>query len=452
MHDSILAWAAVAVVALPVLSSIVLGLFVFVRGAPSERVSHGLVVPAIVGSALALVPLTRAFAEAGPLSIHVGDWFVAGDYGFEVGWLIDRVSLSMAWTVLAIALLVSRFAVYYLHREAGYARFFALLGLCASGLLTVALSAGYDLLFAGWEMVGLSSVLLVLFFHDRPGPARSALWVFTTYRVADVGILVGAVVLHQAAGSTDYDAVFAPGPWPHGGAGAALLVSLLLLLSAMGKSAQFPLGAWLPKAMEGPTPSSALFYGALSVHCGAYLLLRSYPLLERSPIALSVVAVVGLVTAVHAALVGRVQADVKSQLAYATMAQLGVIFVEMGLGLPTLALVHLMAHAFLRGFQLLRAPSALADVRRIRAALQGHELPQATALERRLPLPLARRLYRLALDRFFVEAALERFVVTPVLRLSRALSRADRSVVHALVKPSAPAQAPRRHDAVEGRS
>ena len=433
---------------LPFLTCLVLGAWIFVLGAPSERAAYASMNGALVISAALLGVATATLVSSGApmLEAPLGPWFEAGEYRFDIGFLLDELSLAMAWTVVIIALLVSRFGVHYMHREPGFARFYAMLGLCASGLLVLALAASYDLLFIGWEMVGLSSVMLVAFFFERPAPTRAALRVLVTYRVADAGILFGVVVLHQAAGSTEYAAVFDHRAWPGGvahiGPAAATVVSLLFLLSAMGKSALFPLGGWLPRAMEGPTPSSALFYGALSIHGGAFLLLRTAPLLEASPIARVVVLVVGVLTAVHGAVVGRVQTDAKSQMAYATMAQLGVIVVEIALGFYMLGLVHLVGHAFLRGYQLLRAPSALADVQRIRAALAGRALPSDNALERALPISVARALYRFALDRFFVDAILERFVVNPVISLGELMASTERGVVRAMHGSAEPSVRP----------
>jgi NADH:ubiquinone oxidoreductase subunit 5 (subunit L)/multisubunit Na+/H+ antiporter MnhA subunit len=355
---------------------------------------------------------------------------------FELALLLDELSLGFALTIVTVALLIARFAIRYLHREPGHPRFFAFLCLAVAGLETIALAASYDVLFLGWEVVGAASFAMVLFYHTRPGPARAAMQVFVSYRLADLGILIGAVILHHAAGTTRYEAIFEHGAWPDGririDSTVAAVVGALLLLTAAGKSAQLPFSAWLPRAMEGPTPSSALFYGALSIHAGVFLLLRSAPLFEHQPIARMLLLLVGGGTAVYAALTGRVRSDAKGQLAFATMAQVGVMLVEIGLGWVLLAALHLVAHAFLRGFQLLRTPSVIADVRHIRAKLRGRPFAQENALERALPIPVARWLYRHALERFHLELLAQRFVITPVLRVSQWLSTADAAIVDAL--------------------
>jgi NADH-quinone oxidoreductase subunit L len=429
---------AVLAIAAPFVAALGVGIVSFLARVPAESTSHRVILGSLATSAAALAALAVITMRSGRpyLEIELGHWFRAGHYEFELAFLLDELSLGFGLLVAIVGILIGRFAVHYLHRESGHARFFGFLGLAVSGLEVVALAASYDILFVGWEIVGVSSVAMVLFFHTRPGPVRAAMQVLLSYRIADLGILLGAVVLHDAAGTTRYEAVFEHGAWPLGAThievSAATIVGALLVLSAAGKSAQLPFSAWLPRAMEGPTPSSALFYGALSIHAGVFLLLRSAPLFEHAPVARAALITVGGATALYAALTGRVQSDAKGQMAFATMAQVGVMFVEIGLGFTTLAALHLVAHAFLRGFQLLRTPSVIADVRRIQAELRGRPLPQESAIERSLPLPLARRLYRLALERFHLDTLAQRLVTGPVMRASLLLAAADDAMVEAL--------------------
>jgi NADH-quinone oxidoreductase subunit L len=433
-----LPFLAVLVIAAPFAASFGVGLVSFVHRVPAETTSHRVILGALGASAVALGALAGITLLSGRpyLEIELGPWFRVGHYEFELVFLLDELSLGFGLVVAIVGILIGRFAVHYLHRESGHARFFGFLGLAVAGLEVVALAASYDVLFLGWEIVGVSSVAMVLFFHTRPGPVRAAVQVLVSYRIADLGILLGAVALHDAAGTTRYEAVFEHGAWPlgdtHLDVSAATLVGSLLVLSAAGKSAQLPFSAWLPRAMEGPTPSSALFYGALSIHAGVFLLLRSAPLFAHAPVARGVLITVGATSALYAALTGRVQSDAKGQMAFATMAQVGVMLTEIGLGLTTLAALHLVAHAFLRGFQLLRTPSVIADVRRIQAELRGRPLPQESAIERSLPLPVALRLYRLALERFHLDTLAQRLVIDPVMRASRLLVAADEAMVEAL--------------------
>jgi len=220
------------------------------------------------------------------------------------------------------------------------------------------------------------------------------------------------------------------GPWPEGTAaltsGQALGVGLLLLVAAAGKSALIPFSGWLPRAMEGPTPSSAVFYGALSVHLGAFLLLRVSPMLELSIGLEAAVVALGLATALFAAIAGRVQTDVKSALAYASLTQVGIITAEIGLGLRYIPLIHIIGHACLRTLQLLRAPSLLHDYHQLENAVGGHlhhEGPGAAWA----PPALRTRLYGVGFRRGQLDAALDRFVVGPFVRAFAWCDRRERA-------------------------
>ena len=362
-----------------------------------------------------------------PVDLRLFDIYRSGDYALELRLYFDLTSVVVAMVASVLILATSRFAERYLHREPGFLRFFSLMLIFASGVLLLVLGGSYDLLLAGWEIVGWTSVLLVGFFQERPGPVRAALRVLVTYRLCDIGLLVGAVALHRWLHSSAYhDIARHLAGAPHGS--AAMFVGLCLLVAAMGKSAQFPVGGWLPRAMEGPTASSAVFYGGLSVHMGVYLLIRSAPLLEHAPLARLGVLVIGAVTAVMAALSGQVSADAKSALAYATISQVGLMFVECGLGLPRLALIHLAAHSLLRYYQFLRTPSALQDALERRRASAGSDGRPAVVVETETS-SLQRFLYRLAIERFAIETALDRWVARPMLTAARALGRREDALV-----------------------
>ncbi|AKF04040.1 proton-conducting transporter membrane subunit [Sandaracinus amylolyticus] len=452
--------ALALVVALPAIAGGVLGLAMLARRAPSEATIGRLVSWSIGLSTVLSVVLTGGWIALGATArdVHLATWFAVPGHAFTIGALLDALSLTLTLVTNVVCFLVARFSIRYLHREPGYARFFLLLCVFTTGMHVLVLAGSYDLLFVGWELVGLASVLLIAFFSHRSGPVGGAVRAMITYRVADVGLLVAGILLHQAAGSAELADAFAGGA--HGlhhahGIASATTIGLLLLLAVLGKSAQLPLGGWLPRAMEGPTPSSALFYGALSVHAGVYLLLRSAPLLEASPVASAAVAIVGALTAVHATMVARTQSDAKSLLAYATITQVGLMLVEIGLHLWTWALVHMVAHAFLRLLQLLRTPSALRDAQEIRAALATTPAPRPSLWARMLPATTLAWLQHLALRRFFVDEILARFVVEPVMRASRALDRVERHGVAALsgwtrasepVEPLSVSASPRSHE------
>ena len=270
---------------------------------------------------------------------------------------------------------VGAFTRRYLHREAGYHRFFLLYSLFLSGMVLSSVAGTIETLFFGWEMVGLSSALLVAYFHERESPVRNGQRVWSVYRLADAAFLIGALTMHHLTGEGDFSSFVGSEPWPGGTAHLnstnALIVGLLLLLAASGKSALVPFSGWLPRAMEGPTPSSAVFYGSLSVHLGAYLLLRVSPVLEASELLQWIVVFVGAISALAGSIMSRVQSDVKSSLAYASLSQVGIIVVEIGLGFYYLALIHIVGHACMRTLQLLRAPTLLTDYHAMENAIGG---------------------------------------------------------------------------------
>ncbi|MEZ5402536.1 MAG: proton-conducting transporter membrane subunit [Bryobacteraceae bacterium] len=370
------------------------------------------------------------------------DWFQSGEYRFNLSLLADHLSWPLLTVTVMLVGLVGAFSVRYLHRDRGYFRFFALLHLFCFGSMLVLAAGTYDLLLGGWELVGISSVLLVAFFDERREPVRNAVRVFAFYRIADLGLLIGIFLLHHSAHTTGAKDLF-HGAWPNDtaniGATAATAIGLMLLMAAAGKSAQAPFSGWLPRAMEGPTPSSAIFYGAISVHLGAYLLLRSEPIFRQAPIAAAAVGVVGGVTAVLASIVHRSSTDAKTSLAYAGMAQLGIIFVEIAAGFPQLALFHIMGHAVVRTLQFLRAPSMLHDYHRVHAAAGGHLGKTGEHYVAILPGPVRVWIYRAAVERMYYDGLLDRLVVGPVLRLARALEAIEEGAAPATPGQSQPA-------------
>jgi NADH:ubiquinone oxidoreductase subunit 5 (subunit L)/multisubunit Na+/H+ antiporter MnhA subunit len=388
------------------------------------------------------------------LRAPLGTWFAVGHYGLRWELVLDRLSWPFATLGAALVGLVGAFSARYLHKEPGFARFYLLLLLFATGVETVVLAGSLDLLIVGWELVGLASALLIAFFHHRPGPVRGGLRAFVTYKLCDVGLLAAAVWLERTAGACDL--ATGPGaPWagfalPAAGFGATAL-GLMLLWAAMGKSAQVPLGGWLPRAMEGPTPSSAIFYGALSIHLGPFLLLRAAPVLDHAPWAAAAVAVIGALTACHATFVGRVQTYIKSALAYASMTQVGLILLEIGLGFRFLAIAHMAGHACLRTLQILRSPSLLHDHHRLEQAM-GALLPRTGLhLERLVPRALQPWLYRHALERGYFDALLRDHLVGGFCKLMRGIDRLDRGWVALLAHD--PFHGPRAPQApLEGRA
>lgn len=360
----------------------------------------------------------------------LGDWVALPDYEFQVKLVFDRLSVPFALLSFLLVGTIGGFATRYMHRERGYNRFFVLYALFGAGMVLAALAGTVETLFAGWELVGLSSALLVAFFQERAAPPRNGLRVWAVYRVSDAALLLAAVVTHHLVGSGDFARLVDGAAWPDGRAtvteSQALVIGLLLLVAAAGKSALVPFSGWLPRAMEGPTPSSAVFYGALSVHLGAYLLLRAHPLIAASPVLAGIVVALGLITAVYAYLVGTVQTDIKSALSFASLAQVGIIVAEIGLGWNYIALVHLLGHACLRTTQFVRAPTLLHDYHTLENAIGTH-LPTARGpLGWLLPAGARTWLYRFAMERGYLDAALGTFFVGPFVALFRGFDRAER--------------------------
>jgi NAD(P)H-quinone oxidoreductase subunit 5 len=421
-HETLIRVLGLIVVAAPIALLVVLGVSSLVGRPLSERATgtwvQGATATGLVGSISILALMLLWGTRHVPLEL--GSWVLIPHYHFSVKFVFDRLSVPFVILSFALCGTIGAFATRYMHREKGYNRFFVFYSLFTAGMALTSLAGTIETLFAGWELVGLSSALLVAFFHERPAPVRNGLRVWTVYRVSDAALLIAAVTLHHLTGEGDFDKLQGVGPWPGGealvGSGQALAVGLLLLVAAAGKSALVPFSGWLPRAMEGPTPSSAVFYGALSVHLGAFLLLRVSSILDQSIWLSAIVACVGLITAAFAALAARVQNDIKSALSFASLTQVGLITAEIGLGLRYIALVHILGHACLRTLQFLRAPTLLHDYRTMENAIGTHLPSSPDVWTRMLPERIRPWLYRLALERGYLDAWLADYVVHPMIR------------------------------------
>lgn len=415
-------WLLVFVVAAPGVVFSLLALFWLAGYAPAERAVSRLTALAFSASILAVGAIfwKVAIRGNGAIAVAFGNWFAVGEYRFPLVLMLDRLSLPFFGMTVALAGLIGQFSVTYLHRERGFLRFFLLLHLFTFGSLLAFSAGSFDLVVGGWEIVGITSVLLIAFFQQRPAPVENGLRVFAIYRACDIGLLVAVFAMHHWAGTATFDQGL-----PSLSPARSTAVSLLLLLAAAGKAAQVPFSGWLPRAMEGPTPSSAIFYGAISIHAGAYLLLRAQPILAQSPLAAALVIAVGLATAVHGTLAGRASADAKTSLAYASLTQVGIIFVEIGLGWRWIAVAHILGHATVRTLQFLRAPSMLHDYHKMHSAVGGELSPTGQHLDTLLPERFHLWLYRWALDRGHLDTILDRWLVDPLTRLSSLFARLD---------------------------
>jgi NADH:ubiquinone oxidoreductase subunit 5 (subunit L)/multisubunit Na+/H+ antiporter MnhA subunit len=431
--SALVAWQLVA----PAAALAAIGLPALVGRPLSERATTRVVALAFSSCFVAALGVLFALANSGFAArvVHLGRLFAVGHHTASIDLVADGLSVPYVCFSTGLCSLVNAFAGKYLHREPGFTRFFILLALFGTGMNLMVLAGSIDVLFAGWEFLGISSALLIGFFHERRNAVDAALRAFVTYRICDVGLFGASVVIHRATGTGDFATLFS-GDWPHAtclvAGPTAVAITLLFAFAALGKSAQVPFSGWLPRAMEGPTPSSAIFYGALSIHAGAYVLLRCESLLDAAPLTAWLLVAVGIGTALHAAVVGSVQTDLKSMLAYASMTQAGIILAEIGLGFRLLPLIHVVSHAILRSLQILRSPSAMHDRHELAAALGGHPGQSSWSVVRLLPRNLSRHLYHLALERGFEETVVSRCVVRPLLAALMAADRAERRWVAVL--------------------
>ncbi len=284
------------------------------------------------------------------------DWMLGAQVAFQV----DPLSALMIIVVSGVALLIHIYSIGYMSADSDYSRFFSWLNLFTFSMLLLVLADNFLLLFVGWELVGFCSYLLIGFWFRRPAAARAAKKAFIVNRIGDWGFLIGIFLIYVTFNSFDYQTVFsqAPGALVPGGA-LVTAITLLLFAGAVGKSAQIPLYVWLPDAMEGPTPVSALIHAATMVTAGVYMVVRAHALYALAPVSLELVAIIGAVTALIAATIALVHNDLKRVLAYSTISQLGYMFLAAGVGAYSAAIFHLMGNAFMKALLFLAAGSVM---------------------------------------------------------------------------------------------
>ncbi|EGE55713.1 UNVERIFIED_ORG: NADH-quinone oxidoreductase subunit L [Rhizobium esperanzae] len=369
-----------AIVFLPLIGAIVAGLFGRAIGAKaSEYVTSGLMIIAAILSWYVFFTVGMGHAEGGPIKVEVLRWIQSG--GIDVSWSlrVDTLTSVMLVVVNTVSMLVHVYSIGYMHTDPHRPRFFAYLSLFTFAMLMLVTADNLAQMFFGWEGVGLASYLLIGFWFKKPSATAAAMKAFIVNRVGDFGFVLGIAGVFVLFGAINLDTIFANASnfAPHEGGGEAgevILnlfgmqldkahaltgVCLLLFMGAMGKSAQFLLHTWLPDAMEGPTPVSALIHAATMVTAGVFLVARMSPMFELSPDALTVVTVIGAITAFFAATVGLVQNDIKRVIAYSTCSQLGYMFVALGVGAYGAAIFHLFTHAFFKALLFLCAGSVI---------------------------------------------------------------------------------------------
>ena len=297
-----------------------------------------------------------------PVSYRLATLYQTEHFVFAIQFYYDHVTAVYSIVGATLFFLVSTFSRYYMHRDEGFKRFFNTILFFALGYNLIIFSGNFETLFIGWETIGLSSFLLIAFYRNRYLPVKNGFKVISIYRLSDIAIILAMWMMHhlthQNISFTELGNAKLTAESTQQG-GMALFITIMIVLAAIAKSAQWPFTSWMPRAMEGPTSSSAIFYGSLSVHIGVFLLLRTYPFWSDMISVKIAIIVIGALTGIISTLIARVQSTVKTQIAYSSAAQIGIIFIEVALGLHVLALIHFAGNAFLRTYQLLVSPSVL---------------------------------------------------------------------------------------------
>lgn len=343
-------------------------------------------------------------------------------YEFFIDFYFDQISAVYLFIGALLTSMITTYSRYYLHREKGYKRFFNTVLFFFFGYNLAILSGNFETLFIGWEIIGISSFLLIAFYRERYLPVKNAFKVFSIYRIGDVGLLLAMWASHHLFHENitfmklnNYKLV---NEHLQNHSIIGIFIALCLACAAAAKSAQIPFSSWLPRAMEGPTPSSAIFYGSLSVHLGVFLMLRTFPFWEHQTTMRFAIGLMGLTTSLAASVMARVQSSVKSQVAYSSISQIGIIFIEIALGFETLALIHFAGNAFLRTYQLLVSPSVVSYL--IRDQFYNFK-PRAKAIEDSYPKKIEYTLYILALKEFNLEGFLNIVLWRPLKIIGKSL-------------------------------
>lgn len=374
---------------------------------------------------LSLVVFVVYWIFSGAPELNIKDIFLyrSPHYDFLLDFYFDKIAVVYLLVGSMLTFLITIYSRYYLHREAGYKRFFNTILFFYLGYNIAVLSGNFETLFIGWEILGISSFLLIAFYRDRYLPTRNAVKVFSVYRIGDVGILLAMWASHHLWHENITFMKLHNQLLVHEHlAGHTLLgvfISVMIVIAAAAKSAQLPFSYWLPRAMEGPTPSSAIFYGSLSVHFGVFLLLRTHPFWENQISVRILIALLGLSTSIVATFIAQVQSSIKSQIAYASVAQIGLIFIEISLGFENLALFHFAGNAFLRTYQLLVSPSLVSYL--IREQFYNFE-PHKDRSSIRLYEKLQNTLYILSIREFGLDDFMKKWIFNPFKIVGRKLS------------------------------
>lgn len=363
------------------------------------------------------------FNDSPALDIKHLVFFKTGTIEIFIDFYFDKITAVYSLTGSLLVLLVAIFSRFYMHREQGFKRFFNTLLLFFTGYNFIIYGGNFETLFIGWEILGLCSFLLIAFYRDRYLPVKNALKVISVYRFGDVCLMLAMWMSHHLWHENitffklnDVNLVQQQLS-DHQGAG--LFIAIMILVAAAVKSAQLPFSSWLPRAMEGPTTSSAIFYGSLSVHIGVFLLMRTYPFWENFLGIKIAIIIIGLLTALIASGIAAVQSSVKTQIAYSSVAQIGIMFIEVALGFHDLALIHFTGNAFLRTYQLLVSPSVLSYL--VHDMFFNYD-PKVKKTDHTAFPKIKNSLYLLSLKEWNLDAFLQRYCWQPFKWVGRKLN------------------------------
>lgn len=358
------------------------------------------------------------------------------NYEFFVDFYFDKIAAVYLFIGSLLTSMITTYSRYYLHREKGYKRFFNTVLFFFFGYNLAILSGNFETLFIGWEIIGISSFLLIAFYRERYLPVKNAFKVYSVYRIGDLGFILAMWASHHLFHENitfmklnNFELV-SEHLQSHTLIG--FFIAVCLACAAAAKSAQLPFSTWLPRAMEGPTPSSAIFYGSLSVHLGIFLMLRTFPFWEHQISVRIAIGLMGLCTSIAASMMAKVQSTVKSQVAYSSISQIGLIFIEIALGLETIALVHFAGNAFLRTYQLLVSPSVVSYLIRE----QFYNYTPKVKNKSLLPLKLQNAIYVLSLKEFYLEEFMAFVFWGPIKKVGKAFAFLNLNRVYLVFIPA----------------
>ena len=404
---------------LPILSALIIGIeFIFNKNKndnPESKTARIAKVSIVLTCILAITLMISDFLGKNDGTYLLGKWLESKTLKIELSFITSGFNVVSAALFSIILVIITQFSTFYLHKEPGFVRYLFILSLFSCGMMLITLSGNAILTFIGWEMAGLCSYFLISFAYNRPVATINATRVFVTNRIGDACFILGIALTFYYIGTTswsDLNSVDSELTLQ-----AATIISICFAFAAFAKSAQLPFTPWLARAMEGPTPSSAVFYGSVMIHSGVFLIILLQPIFERAPYSMILLVVIGLMTAVYSFVVGLTQTDVKSSICFAITGQIGLMFVECGLGFWELASWHLCAHAIVRAYQVLSSPSLVFNgnrnpIRPVSQSIANH-----------------RWLYVTSLQRFWLDPIADRTLVRPIHGLGHDLDRFDNNVI-----------------------